>query len=462
MAIDKATLKELPGKRITIDGTKHRVEKVVMKTGLIITRDGIEAQADGVYKKGPGFFYDSPTKGKKKPAAATAEPVPKETARARRAREKAEAEAEAAPKETARARRAREKAEAAEAESAPKSRRSAKTPGAKGDGAAVPSKKKKLIEAFDQHIAERISQESYDLLTEAYGGRGDYAITPVAVGASFDDDALKITITVMSTAKSAKEIKAYIRDHREATDIASDDEEDDNLDDDDLEDDDAEDQDLEDDEEEEVDDEEAFLAALSDLSLKDLRRIAKRMEIDDYTDMSKEDLAQELSEYEEDDVTDAAEALKIELTLGEEDDGLEDDEEEDEEEPSDDEDEDEESDDGEDDDEEEEEDEPVSVEDLVGEILEVAPELKAKSITKFVEAFLANDEADEKFDGELVPGRTKLQEKGGKGPEMLLIGYDEANNAIKLLNLDTLKTRSKTISEVVHMEVLDNDDDSAE
>lgn len=463
MAIDKATLKELPGKRITIDGTKHRVEKVVMKTGLIVTRDGIEAMADGVYKKGPGFFYDSPVKGKKKPAAAAPVEAPKETARARRAREKLEAEAAAAPKETARDRRAREKREAEEAAAAPKSRRSAKTtPGAKGDGAVVPSKKKKLFEAFDQHIAERISQESYDLLTEAYGGRGDYAITPVAVGAAFDNDALKITITVMPTAKSAKEIKAYIRDHREATDIASDDEEDDDLDDDDLEDDDNEDEDLEDNEEEEVDDEEAFLAALSDLSLKDLRRIAKRMEIDDYTDMSKEDLAQELSEYEEDDVTDAAEALKIELTVGEDDD-LEDDEEE-EEEPSDDEDEDEEdeSDDGEDDDEEEEEDEPVTVEDLVGEILEIAPELKAKSVTKFVEAFMASDEAADKFDGELVPGRTKLQEKGGKGPEMLLIGYDEENNAIKLLNLVTLKTRSKTISEVVHMEVLEADDDTSE
>ncbi|MNV42566.1 hypothetical protein D3C71_1342450 [compost metagenome] len=104
----------------------------------------------------------------------------------------------------------------------------------------------------------------------------------------------------------------------------------------------------------------------------------------------------------------------------------------------------------------------MSVEDLVAEIREIAPDLKEKSVTKFVEAFLANDEADEKFDGELVPGRTKLQEKGGKGPEMLLIGYDEENNAVKLLNLETLKTRSKTISEVVHMEVLEADDDTDE
>lgn len=440
MAIDKATLKEMVGKRITIDGNKHRVEKVVMKTGLIVTRDGVEALAEGVYKKGPGFFYDSPTKGKKKPAAAAAEPV-KETARARRAREKEEAEAK--PKETARERRAREKLEAAE----PKTRRSAadKTPGAKGDGKTIPGKKKKLFEAFDQAIAERISQESFDLLAEAYGGKGDYAITPVAVGAAFDNDALKITITVMSSAKSAKEIKSYIRDHREATDIASDDEEDDDLDDDDLEDDDNEDEDLEEDDdleddEEDDDSEDAFEAALNELPLKDLRKIAKEMEIDDYKSFSKEDLAQELSEYEEDDVRESAATVGVELSSDEEEDD----------------DSDEDDDESEDDDSEDEPETAATVEDLVGEVLEVAPELKAASITKFVEAFLANDECQEKFDGELVPGRTKLQEKGGKGPEMLLIGFDEAGEAIKLLNLTTLKTRSKTISEVVHMEVLDD------
>jgi len=453
MAIDKATLKEMVGKRITIDGTKHRVEKVVMKTGLIVTRDGAEALAEGVYKKGPGFFYDSP-KGSKKKAAAAAEPV-KETARARRAREKAEAE----PVETAREKRARLKREAEEEEEPAKPARarrrsSDKTPGAKGDGAKVPGKKKKLFEAFTQAIAERVSQESYDLLAEAYGDRGDYAITPVAVGAAFDNDALKITITVMSAGKSAKEIKAYIRDHREATDIASDDEEDDDLDDDDLEDDDSEDEDLEDDdsledeeddEEDDDDSEDAFEAALNELSLKDLRKIAKDMEIDDYKDFSKEDLAQELSEYEESDVRESAATAGVTLGDGdEEDDDAEDD-----------------DDDGsEDDADDEEQEEAATVEDLVGEVLEVAPDLKAKSVTKFVEAFLANDECQEKFDGELVPGRTQLQEKGNKGPEMLLLGYDEANEVIKLLNISTGKTRSKTISEVVHMEILEAADDA--
>lgn len=458
MAIDKATLKEMVGKRITIDGVKHRVEKVVATKGLIVTRDGTEALADGVYKKGPGFFYDSPKGTKKKaPAAAKEEPV-KETARARRAREKAEAEQ---PEETARERRTRIKREKAEAEAeeakpARSRRRSTDAkPGAKGDGKAVPSKKKKLFEAFDQAIAERISQESYDLLTEAYGVKGDYAITPVAVGASFDNDALKITITVMSAGKSQKEIKSYIRDHREATDIASDDEEDDDLDDDDLEDDDSEDEDLEedddleddeeDDSEEEEDDEESFLAALNELSRADLRKIAKDMEIDDYKSFSKEDLAQELSEYEESDVRESAVNAGVELGDGdEEEDDAEDD-----------------DDDGsEDDADAEEPEEAATVEDLVGEVLEVAPSLKAKSITKFVEAFLANDECQEKFDGELVPGRTQLQEKGNKGPEMLLIGFDEENEVIKLLNISTGKTRSKTISEVVHMEILETPDDA--
>ena len=450
MAIDKATLKDMVGKRITIDGVKHRVEKVVIKTGLIVTRDGTEALADGVYKKGPGFFYDSPKGTKKKAPAAKAEAPVKETARARRAREKAEAEA---PVETAREKRARLKLEKEEAEAkeAKTSRRKTdKTPGAKGDGTKVPGKKKKLFEAFDQMIAERISQESFDLLAEAYGVKGDYAITPVAVGAAFEEDALVISITVMSAAKSAKEIKSYIRDHREATDIASADEEDDDLDDDDLEDDDAEDDDLEDDDsledddddslEEDDDSEDAFEAALNELDLKDLRKIAKKMDIDDYKDFNKEDLAQELSEYEEDDVREAAVDAGVEL-------GDADEEEEEDDEDSDD-------DDSEDDSEEQEE--SATVEDLVGEVLEVAPEMKAKAVTKFVEAFLANDECQEKFDGELVPGRTKLQEKGGKGPEMLLIGFDEAGEAIKLLNLTTLKTRSKTISEVVHMEILDD------
>lgn len=449
MAIDKAVLKDMVGKRITIDGVKHRVEKVVIKTGLITTRDGTEALAEGVYKKGPGFFYDSPKGTKKKPAAAAAKaeaPV-KETARARRAREKAEAEAEA-PVETAREKRARLKLEKEEAEAkeAKTSRRKTdKTPGAKGDGTKAPGKKKKLFEAFDQMIAERISQESFDLLAEAYGAKGDYAITPVAVGAAFEEDALVISITVMSSAKSAKEIKNYIRDHREATDIASADEEDDDLDDDDLEDDDDEDS-LEDDEsleddddslEEDDDSEDAFEAALNELSLKDLRKIAKKMDIDDYKDFNKEDLAQELSEYEEDDVREAAVDAGVELGDADEEEEEEDD-----------------DDDSEDDSEEQEE--SATVEDLVGEVLEVAPEMKAKAVTKFVEAFLANDECQEKFDGELVPGRTKLQEKGGKGPEMLLIGFDEAGEAIKLLNLTTLKTRSKTISEVVHMEILDD------
>lgn len=446
MAIDKAVLKEMVGKRITIDGVKHRVEKVVMKTGLITTRDGTEALAEGVYKKGPGFFYDSPTKGKKKAAAKEEAPV-KETARARRAREKQEAEE---PVETAREKRLRlkkEKEEAEVKEAKTSRRKSDKTPGAKGDGTKAPGKKKKLFEAFNQAIAERISQESYDLLSSAYGANGDYAITPVAVGAAFEEDALVISITVMSASKTAKEIKDYIRNHREATDIASSDEEDDDLDDDDLEDDDAEDQDLEDDEsleddddseEEDDDSEDAFEAALNELSLKDLRKIAKEMEIDDYKDFNKEDLAQELSEYEEDDVREAATEAGVELASSDDEDDDSDDDSDDD-----------------DDDSDEEQEESATVEDLVGEVLEVAPEMKAKSITKFVEAFLANDECQEKFDGELVPGRTQLQEKGNKGPEMLLLGYDEANEVIKLLNISTGKTRSKTISEVVHMEILE-------
>lgn len=452
MAIDKATLKEMVGKRITIDGNRHRVEKVVQKTGEIITRDGTKANADGVYKKGPGFFYDTPAKGKRKTASAAAEP--KETAREKRAREKREAAEAAEPKESARAKRARLKKEAEEAEAPEKPTRQRRRttdakPGAKGSGKSAPFVKKKIVEQFDQALSEQVCNEFFGLSSEFCADRSKYALTAVAVGANYNEDAVQVTVTLMSASKSAKEIKAYIRDNRLATDISPDDEEDDDLVD--AEDDDIDDT-LEDDEED--DGEEDLLGELNELSRVDLRKIAKNMEIDDYKSFSKEDLAQELSEYEEDDVREAAASAGVDLGEEEGDDDLEE-----EEDPSDDE-EDDESDDEEEDDEsdddEEEEDESATVEDLVREVLEVAP-LKEASVTKFVEAFLANDEIAEKFDGELVPGRTKLQEKGGKGPEMLLVGFDEANSAIKLLNLSTLKTRSKTISEVVHMEVLEAD-----
>jgi hypothetical protein len=449
MAIDKATLKEMVGKRITIDGTRHRVEKIVMKTGAIITRDGTEANADGVYKKGPGFFYDSPApaKGKRKPAAAAAEP--QETAREKRAREKREAAEAAEPKETAREKRARLKREAEEAEAPAKPARQRRRaadvkPGAKGDGKSVPSTKKKLVEQFDQALSERVCNEFFNLSSEYYGERGIYALTPVAVGARYNEESIQITVTLMSASKSAKEIKAYIRDNRLATDISPDDEEEDDLVD--PEDDDLEDT-LEDDEEE---DEEAFLGELNKLSRTDLRKIAKDMEIDDYRAFTKEDLAQELSEYEESDVRESAITAGVELGDNDEeeeedleDEDLSDDEEEDEEDEDDTE------------EEEEDEDEVATVESLVADIRAIAPDLKETMVTKYVEAFLASDEIAEKFDGELVPGRTLLQEKGGKGPELLVLGLDEANKVIKLLNTSTMKTRSKTISEVVHMEVLE-------
>ncbi len=385
MAIDTTELKELKGKRITIDGERHRVAKVAIRAGTVTTDDGTEVAAEGIYKRGRGYFFDTPKKSKKAAAAAPKtskakadDDAPTETARQRRRREKREAaEAEAGGTGS---RRARGKKAAEPEEPAPSGRKKAKA--TKGDGeVAVPSKKKKMLEAFNQQTAERISTESFDLLGRALADHGTYAVGPVAVGASYTEDAIKVTITLMPTSKSEKEIKAYIRDHREATDVAPDDDEDDDSLDDDLEDD-----DVDDESEEEEDD----------------------------------------SELEEDEDEDA-------------------DEEDDEEEES----------------EEDDEAEDLTVDDMVGTITDLAPSLKAAKVQAFVEAYLASDEIEEKFGDDMVPGVTKLQAKDG-GTEFLLVGYDEEEEQVKLLNLDTLKFRSKTIAEVARMEVVEDEESEEE
>ena len=383
MAIDTTELKELKGKRITIDGERHRVAKVAIRAGIVTTDDGTEVAADGIYKRGRGYFFDTPKKGKKAATTpkAKADDAPAETARQRRRREKREA-AEAEAGASTGGRRARSKKAAEPEEPAPSGRK--KATASKGTGeVAVPSKKKKMLEAFNQQTAERISTESFDLLGRALADHGTYAVGPVAVGASYTEDAIKVTITLMPTSKSEKEIKAYIRDHREATDVAPDDDEDDDSLDDDLEDD-----DVDDDAEEEDEDD---------------------------------------SELEED---------------------------EDEDDDADEEDEEEES-------EEDDESEDLTVDDMVGAITDLAPSLKAAKVQSFVEAYLASDEIEDKFGDDMVPGVTKLQVKGG-GTEFLLVGYDEEEEQVKLLNLDSLKFRSKTIAEVARMEVVEEEESEEE
>lgn len=460
MAITKDDLKAMQGKRITIDGERHRVAKVVVKTGIVVTEDGTEAHMDGIYKRGPGFFYDSPKKSKKS-AKAKEEPAAKPASKRARSKQK-DADDEHAG-ETARQRRRRLKREAAEAEGKPASKRARSkqkdepegktTKGKKAD--AKPSAKKKMIEAFDQRNAEAISNDAFALLGGALSASGIYDVIPVAVGAQFNADAMKLTITLMPGSKSDKEIKAYIREHREATDIAPDDEddEDDSLEDEDegLEDDDADDDELE----EDADDlHEAITALVGDLDLAGVKKIAKALGLTTKKSWDISDaiaaMIDEIDGLDLDQVRAAAEDAGIELA--EEDDDGEDDQDDEDGELEDDED-DESEDEDEDDEEEEDESEEagVSVEDMVNAIRERAPELKEGKVRGFVEAYLASDEIEEKFGNDMVPGQTILKGKEDKH-EFLLVGYDEEDETVKLLNLDSLKFRSKSIADVARME----------
>lgn len=458
MAITKDDLKTLPGKRITIDGVRHRVEKVIAKTGEAVTEDGTKVHMDGIYKRGPGFFYDSPKKGKKQ--AAAKDETPAKGARARNRKPKDEDDAPA--NETARQRRRRLKREAAEAEDKPTSTRarSAKQKDAPEGKAtrtkkdAKPSVKKKLVEAFDQRNSEAISNDAFALLGNALSATGLYDVVPVAVGAQFNENALKLTITLMPGSKSDKEIKAYIREHREATDIAPDDDEDDDLEDDNLEDDDEDDEGLETDDEGLA----AEIAKLFEgLEIADVKKVAKALGMTTKKSWDIEAaiaaMIEEIEDLDTDQVRAAAEDAGIELSDSDDDDG-EDEQEEDDGELEDDEDEDDESEDEDDEEEDEDEDESVSVEDMVNAIRERAPALSESKVRGFVEAYLASDEVEDKFGDDMVPGQTVLKGKEDKH-EFLLVGYDEADETVKLLNLDSLKFRSKSIADVARMEVVE-------
>lgn len=442
MAITKDDLKGMQGKRITIDGERHRVEKIVVKTGEAITEDGTRVHIDGIYKRGPGFFYDTPKKGKK---AAKEEPAKPARARARKAKDEDDAPAN----ETARQRRRRLKREAAEAEGAPVSKR-ARTSKQKDASEAPKAKpkaaKKKLVEAFDQRIAEAISNEAFSLLGNALSASGVYDVVPVAVGAQFNENALKITISLLPGSKSDKEIKAYIRENREATDVApDDDEDDDSLDDDGLEDDDADDEGLEDE-------------LLGDLDVTDLKKIARKLGLTTKKSMDAEAviaLIREDDDNDDDAIREAAAEAGVELEGDESEEEDEDDEDEvDDNDGELEDDEDDESEEEDEDDEEEEDDESedsVSVEDMVNAVRERAPNLSEGKVRGYIEAYLASDEIEDKFGDDMVPGQTILKGKEDKH-EFLLVGYDEADETVKLLNLDSLKFRSKSIADVARME----------
>lgn len=461
MTISRDEMRDLKGTKIRIDGVSHVVAKAVMRSGIITTEDGIEVNAENAEKKGKIWHFPAPKKsrGKKDQEA------PAETARQRRAREKKEREeAEDAPVETARQRRAREKKEREEAEQKPKSTRGRNRnksdddekptnkrvprdskPAAKGDGATRPEgKKKKIVEAFDQAIAEAIGQEVFDLLSREYALHGRYAVMPVAVGGDYSEQGVKVSLTLLPTSLSAKEIKAYIRDHREATDISPEDEEDDDL------------EDLEDDDNEDLEDSEGLADEIAklfeDVDLGDVKKIARKLGLTSKKswdiDAAIAAMIEEVEDLDTDQVREAAEALDIELSGDEEEE--EDGEEEEEDDGVDDEED--------EDDEEEEEDDKLTVEDMVNAVLEAAPDMKPRMVKKFVEAYLSNEEVESALGDDLAPGFSQLQEKGGEGPTFLLVGYDAEKEQIKLLNLDTLKTRSKDLLDIVHMDILEDEE----
>ena len=474
MAITKDDLKLMEGKRITIDGVRHRVAKVAIKAGTVLTEEGAEAHMDGIYKRGPGFFYDTPTKGKKKPAAKeTAEKTstrarsrakpdadddtPTESPRQRRRREKREREAaENGGKPASTRARSRNKKDDDDEPSTSKRARKVNRDADADAGTPAKAKKKKLFEQFEQAIAERLAQEILEHVGPSLAQHGTYNVVPVAVGATFNDDSATIKLTFMSASKSAKEIKAYIRDHRESTDVAPDDEDDDQLDDDDLQDDDDDDQAVTDE-------------LLGELDVLDAKKIARKLGLTTKKSMDLDDviaLIREDDDNDDDAIREAAEKAGVELPEEEDDDAdddaddddsSDDDDDIDDDESDDDTDTDLDDDDDEDDDDSDDDDDDVSVDDMVEAITEIAPKLNADKVRGFVESYLASDEIEEKFGDDMVPGQTRLTAKGDD-TEFLLVGYDEEEEQVKLLNLSNKKFRSKSIADAARMEIVEADD----
>lgn len=483
MAITKDDLKGIEGKRITIDGVRHRVAKVALKAGTVLTEEGAEAHMDGIYKRGPGFFYDTPKKGKKKADKAEAKPAstrarsrnkkdedddtPTESPRQRRRRERREREAaENGGKPTSTRARNRNKKDD---DDEPATNKRARKVSRDEDDAGSPAKakKKKMFTSFEQAIAERLAQEILEYVGPALATHGTYNVVPVAVGARFNDDSATINLTFMSAAKSAKEIKAYIRDHRESTDVAPDDEDDDQLDDDDLDDDDADDQAVTDE-------------LLGELDVADAKKIARKLGLTTKKSMDLDAVIALIREDEDNDddaIREAAEKAGVELP--EEDDDSDDDSDDDDDSDTDDDDDDDSDDDIDDDeadddtdtdlddddddtddddsDDTDDDDGDVSVDDMVEAITEIAPKLNTDKVRGFVEAYLASDEIEEKFGDDMVPGQTRLTAKGDD-TEFLLVGYDEEEEEVKLLNLSNNKFRSKSIADAARMEIVEDDD----
>jgi hypothetical protein len=423
--LTKADKKELVGKRVTINGERHRVEKVLISKDILVTEDGTRLDMSLLYRKGRGFFADVEPKhgGKRQPASKkpAAGKNPTSTGRTggrRTGGRRAAAEAEEKP-----TRRRTRKVKEEEVEEKPTRRRASSKKDKETDkkpaggrriarGEDKPAKKAKQVEEVDLITIKKFTGTNSKNLRDAFEefvrenmAVLGYDLPVIAVGSEYTDRVQSITITVGVSDMDESEIEDILENGVDGAGGEAD------LDDDSLDD------DLEEEEDEELDDED--------------------------------------SEEESDDLEDDLE----------EDDEDFDDEEEDED--FDDEEEDEESDDLEEEDEDEdeegdgeEEDEDASGLDNIDPevVCSVLSEMSkgkvgksdssVKRITAMVEEYVSSEWVRENLGDECLPGETVMSDGKFTG---LLVGMED--DKIMFLNIDTYKFRSREPAAVIRMEI---------
>lgn len=254
MDFSRDELKEMVGKRVTIDGDRHRVAKVSIKDKTITTNDGVTIDCEGIYKRGRGFFYDTPKKSGKKsgktPKADNAETKAPKNA-------KKDAKAESSKKKI---------------EREPKGKKAKK---------AAPF-------AFDQNDTEALAKAISELVREHLPEM--FPSLQLGIhGAVYNTDVAVVTLGFAPAGLSQKQVRALYADRAELSEVMhadEADEEDDMSDldgdeeeeaDDELDDsfeDDEEEEGLEEDDDEEEDDEEeeADVSEVADKLLAKLRK----------------------------------------------------------------------------------------------------------------------------------------------------------------------------------------------
>lgn len=213
MDFSRDELKEMVGKRVTIDGDRHRVAKVSIKGKTITTNDGVTIDCEGIYKRGRGFFYDTPKKSSKKsdktPKSDKAEPKTPKTPKT--------------PKKDAKAESDKKKIERE-----PKGKKAKK---------AAPF-------AFDQNDTEALAKAISELVREHLPEM--FPSLQLGIhGAVYNTDVAVVTLGFAPAGLSQKQVRALYADRAELSEVMHADEADEE---DDM-------SDLDDDEEEEADDE---------------------------------------------------------------------------------------------------------------------------------------------------------------------------------------------------------------